>query len=253
MPVNGAAAGSRKTASRPGARRGRGAAGTNGGSRSEAGVHEQLLTAALKVFAAAGTRGATTRRIAQEAGVNEVTLFRHFGSKEALIRQAVSSTNNGVMLARLPDKPVDPEQELMAWSEVHYQFLFSIRSFIRIGMAEFLEHPEVTMAACQFPVRISNDLYAYLTRVRAAGLGGGAWNARAAASMLMGALFADAMQRDVMPARYPYSQRDAVKHYVSMFLCAIGVTHAAVAAPASGRRATKSSRRLPNAREPRHA
>ena len=73
-------------------------------------MHEQLLTAALKVFAAAGTRGATTRRIAQEAGVNEVTLFRHFGSKEALIKQAVSSTNDGVVLARLPEHPADPEQ-----------------------------------------------------------------------------------------------------------------------------------------------
>ena len=45
-------------------------------------VREQLLEAAVKVFAIAGFRGATTRRIAQEAGVNEVTLFRQFGSKE---------------------------------------------------------------------------------------------------------------------------------------------------------------------------
>ena len=52
-------------------------------------VREQLLEAAVKVFANAGFRGATTRRIAQEAGVNEVTLFRQFGSKEGLIVEAV--------------------------------------------------------------------------------------------------------------------------------------------------------------------
>jgi AcrR family transcriptional regulator len=224
--------------------------GNGAGGRVEAGVHEQLLTAALKVFAATGTRGATTRRIAQEAGVNEVTLFRHFGSKEALIRQAVSSTNEGVMLTRLPEHPADPEQELLTWARMHYQFLFSIRSFIRIGMAEFVEHPEVTRAACQFPVRIANDLHDYLTRLRAAGLAGGDWNARAAASMLMGALFADAMGRDVMPARYPYSQRDAVKHYVSMFLRAIGVTVAAPIRP-SRPRANNSGRRLSKTRETR--
>lgn len=239
MPVTGAVTGRRRA--------GNGAAG----GRAEAGVHEQLLTAALKVFAAAGTRGATTRRIAQEAGVNEVTLFRHFGSKEALIKQAVSSTNDGVMLVRLPEHPVDPQEELLAWSRMHYQFLFSIRSFIRIGMAEFVEHPEVTRAACQFPVRIANDLHDYLTRLRAEGLAGGDWNARAAASMLMGALFADAMGRDVMPARYPYSQRDAVKHYVSMFLRAIGVTTTAAPTRRSRPRANNSGRRLSKNRETR--
>jgi AcrR family transcriptional regulator len=222
--------------------------GNGAGGRVEAGVHEQLLTAALKVFAATGTRGATTRRIAQEAGVNEVTLFRHFGSKEALIRQAVSSTNEGVMLTRLPEHPADPEQELLTWARMHYQFLFSIRSFIRIGMAEFLEHPDVTMETCRFPVRIANDLHDYLTRLRAEGLAGGEWNARAAASMLMGALFADAMGRDVMPARYPYSQRDAVKHYVSMFLCAIGVNNAAPPARKSRPRDINSSSRLSKTR-----
>jgi AcrR family transcriptional regulator len=242
MPVTGSAAGRRRA--------------RNGSGRppADAGVHEQLLTAALKVFAAAGTRGATTRRIAQEAGVNEVTLFRHFGSKEALIRQAVSSTNEDVMLNRLPEHPVDPEQELLDWARMHYQFLFSIRSFIRIGMAEFVEHPEVTMAACRFPVRIANDLHDYLTRLRAEGLAGGDWNARAAASMLMGALFADAMGRDVMPARYPYSQRDAVKHYVSMFLCAIGVKNAAAPPARTSRpRVLKSGSRLSKARQTRHA
>lgn len=34
-------------------------------------------------------RGATTRRIAERAGVNEVTMFRRFGIKSALIRAAI--------------------------------------------------------------------------------------------------------------------------------------------------------------------
>ena len=37
-------------------------------------------------FARDGIRGATTREIARKAGVNEVTLFRHFKSKEQLLR-----------------------------------------------------------------------------------------------------------------------------------------------------------------------
>jgi AcrR family transcriptional regulator len=192
-------------------------------ARANGNVHEDLLNAALKVYATVGTRGATTRRIAQEAGVNEVTLFRHFGSKDALIRQAVSSTSEEVAVARLPQHPVDPERELTEWSQLHYQFLFSIRSFIRTGMAEFAEHPEVTRAACQLPLKISSELNGYLTRLRAEGLAEGTWSVPAATSMFMGAIFADAMQRDVMPARYPYSESEAVPHYVGLFLRAIGV------------------------------
>jgi AcrR family transcriptional regulator len=48
-------------------------------------TRERILTAAREVIARKGKRGATTREIADTAGVNEATLFRHFGNKEALI------------------------------------------------------------------------------------------------------------------------------------------------------------------------
>jgi hypothetical protein len=44
--------------------------------------------------------------------------------------------------------------------------------------------------------------------------------------MLMGTLFADALGRDCMPERYTYSERDGIRHYVSLFLRAIGVKSA---------------------------
>jgi AcrR family transcriptional regulator len=50
-----------------------------------------LLAAAARVFARDGLEGATTRAISREAGVNEVTLFRHFGTKEHLIEAVVGS------------------------------------------------------------------------------------------------------------------------------------------------------------------
>jgi AcrR family transcriptional regulator len=53
-------------------------------------VRDQLLEAAARLYAETGYRGTTTRRIALQAGVNEITLFRHFGSKEALMREAIA-------------------------------------------------------------------------------------------------------------------------------------------------------------------
>ena len=184
-------------------------------------VREQLLAAALKVYGTAGTRGATTRRIAQEAGVNEVTLFRHFGSKDALLRGAIEVSYERFVPIRLPDVPVDPEAELIAWCRVHHEFLVHIRSMLRISMAEFAEHPAYVEQACRLPVRVADELHAYLLRLRARGWTRGDWNARAATALLMGAVFADATQRDLMPARFPYSERDAIRHYVGLFLTAI--------------------------------
>ena len=54
-------------------------------------ARQLLLAAAARVFARDGLEGATTRAIAGAAGVNEVTLFRQFGSKEHLIAAVVGS------------------------------------------------------------------------------------------------------------------------------------------------------------------
>jgi AcrR family transcriptional regulator len=50
------------------------------------------LEAAARVFARDGLAGATTRAIARDAGVNEVTLFRLFKSKDRLLEAVVGQT-----------------------------------------------------------------------------------------------------------------------------------------------------------------
>lgn len=54
------------------------------GSSSEE-TRARILAAAKEVYELNGTRGTTTRLVAERAGVNEATLFRHFGSKQALL------------------------------------------------------------------------------------------------------------------------------------------------------------------------
>jgi AcrR family transcriptional regulator len=48
-------------------------------------TRQRILTSALDVFLEKGYAAATTRLIASRAGVNEVTLFRHFGNKQNLL------------------------------------------------------------------------------------------------------------------------------------------------------------------------
>lgn len=182
----------------------------------------QLLQAALKVYSTSGIRGATTKRIAQEAGVNEVTLFRHFGSKDALMQEALAWKAEHLLESTLPQTPADPEAELIAFCSGHYKALWESRELIRVCMGEFAEHPDATRLACKAPIRVAKDLESYLKRLKASGLASGDWSPEAASAMVMGTLFADVMGRECMPQRYGFSQRDAVRHYVTLFVRALG-------------------------------
>ena len=185
-------------------------------------VREALLEAALRTFSEAGLRGATTRRIAQAAGVNEVTLFRHFRSKDELIQAALDQFADRAAPQGLPETPVDPRTELVAWCRVVHRELHKRRSLIRKAMGEHEEHPGHCARGMQASVRLAHELTAYLLRLKQLGLASGDWDERAATNMLMGAIFTDAMGRDTMPERYPYTMRDAVERYVDLFLRAVG-------------------------------
>ena len=186
-------------------------------------IRDRILAAATRVYAETGFRGATTRRIAAEAGVNEITLFRHFGSKAALISEAVVAERGGVVVAALPETPVDPEAELLAWARGHLEVLRAKRALIRTCMGDFEEHPEM-LPPCGSPTaRAADALALYVGRLRAAGLARGDGDPRVAAALLIGALFADAMGRDIMSDLYRSSPEEAVREYVRLFLRGIGV------------------------------
>jgi AcrR family transcriptional regulator len=185
-------------------------------------VRERLLQAALAVFQQEGSRGATTRRIAREAGVNEITLFRHFGSKAALIHEALRAAADRVELARLPAEPVDPAAELTDWCRTHFANLLRSRAMIRTAMGEFERTPEVGACAAHGPAQFALELQGYLRALRERGMAAADLDPGVASTMLMGALFSDAMGRDVMPERYTYPAEEAPERFVALFLRAIG-------------------------------
>lgn len=51
-------------------------------------TEDRILNATIKILDREGWEGATTKRIAAEAGVNEVTLFRKFKTKQLLLEAA---------------------------------------------------------------------------------------------------------------------------------------------------------------------
>ena len=67
-------------------------------------TRDRILDSALFLFSEQGFKGATTKAIAAQAGVNESTLFRNFSSKENLFRTLVErETDLREALANLPE------------------------------------------------------------------------------------------------------------------------------------------------------
>lgn len=103
-----------------------------------------LLEATLKLISEKGYLGATTREIALEAGVTELTLFRNFGSKERLFEEMLKTYT---FLPKL--KELLPElQELsyeMALEMIATRFLLTLKerkAMIRIMFSEVTSYPD---------------------------------------------------------------------------------------------------------------
>jgi AcrR family transcriptional regulator len=101
-----------------------------------------LLRAGLELLAERGYKGATTREIARQAGVSEVTLFRHYKSKGELLREAVGRISP-------PVEQVIPEQtDALEAAFLHlvrglYSLIEANQGFMIRLLPELMRHPEL--------------------------------------------------------------------------------------------------------------
>jgi AcrR family transcriptional regulator len=202
----------------------------------------RILDAAARVYAELGFRGATTRRIADVAGVNEVTIFRIFGSKAKLMAEAVSPRPEPDAFARLPNAPVDPEAELSAWVVGQLEFLRGRRNLIRRTMSDLEKGPAFSQCAGDGAQYALAELRRYLASLTSAGLITADRDLAAAPAMLMGAIFADAMVRELTPDVFPRPMSAAPRAYARLFLRAIGLRE-------RGKRNALPGRKAPAARQ----
>jgi AcrR family transcriptional regulator len=100
-----------------------------------------LLDAARDAFAARGFRGTSTRDIAERAGVTEVMIFRHFGSKANLFQEAVVTPFASFMDSYIADYrsrehgKLTPEQEGRSLYTGLFDVLYSERAVLLALMA----------------------------------------------------------------------------------------------------------------------
>jgi AcrR family transcriptional regulator len=99
-------------------------------------TRKKIMAVALKLFSKEGYVKATTKQIAEEADVNEITLFRHFGNKENLFHETleyyVEEMHLESEIGRLAGQ--DFEKSMCEIAEDYLEFCKRNKNFYQIQM-----------------------------------------------------------------------------------------------------------------------
>ncbi len=134
-------------------------------------TNTRILDAALDLFYQRGYDGTTTRAIAEGAGVNEVTLFRNFGSKENIFMAVVKrETEIATELESFDLHPTgDVEDDLAKAGERMHHEMISRAKLIKIMMVEASKDPEVWGRVSQAPYQVLAKYTEYFQEAKRAG------------------------------------------------------------------------------------
>lgn len=126
----------------------------------------RIMQAATQLFAETGYAGTTTRAIAELAGVNELTLFRHFGSKENLVR-AVVDEFGGLAIAEDLESRLsgDYVQDLTLIGNELVAVLTERNHIVRMAICEAGRFPDFRQSIAENPRQIQHFLTEYFTQL----------------------------------------------------------------------------------------
>jgi AcrR family transcriptional regulator len=114
----------------------------------------RILAATRELYATKGSRGTTTREVADRAGVNEATVFRHFGTKLLLIAAMLdhyAGVTNFPEIVERTRSLATIEEQLCVLGFAAVDALRRKEDLIRMSMAEEISNPEGHSCAWRAP------------------------------------------------------------------------------------------------------
>ncbi|WP_083676225.1 TetR/AcrR family transcriptional regulator [Paenibacillus sp. FSL H8-0548] len=133
---------------------------------------EKILLAAISLMAEKGYDSTTTKEIALAAGVNEVTIFRHFGTKEKLLEAAFKRFHYGNEMTKLFNEGLkgNLHEDLLTLSRTYHNIMNRNRKLISISLKGSSILPDsVLQEASNNPKHLKNLLTEYLTTMSSQG------------------------------------------------------------------------------------
>jgi AcrR family transcriptional regulator len=184
------------------------------------------LKAAIAVFSAEGILGATTREIARMAEVSEVTLFRHFRSKEQLLG-AVSehiTALNSKALADQVEWTQNLQQDLLYYACLYDNMLEEHEALVRMFIGEAHRHPNKSLQVLQqYFLPLREKLVAYLQHSVEQGRVCPEVDLLLAVDQFTGMLLSGMLRRHVIPVERGYSRAQYVEECVDLFVRGISL------------------------------
>ncbi len=130
-------------------------------SKSEE-THERICEAASRLFAEKGYAETTTRAIADAAGINEVTLFRHFGSKENLMKTIMEQHGGAAIATNLETRlSGDYEKDLFLIGHAMMKVMTDRSDSMRMAICEAGNFPELQQVVAENPRQLRQMLARY--------------------------------------------------------------------------------------------
>ncbi|MFO0754569.1 MAG: TetR/AcrR family transcriptional regulator [Thermodesulfovibrionales bacterium] len=184
-------------------------------------TRERILETALRLFSKEGFLGATTREIAREAGIAEVTLFRHFSSKERLFEEVVNTFSFlPALKGLLPEVKELPYQEALGVIAKRFLETLTLRKdLITIMQREMQRYPEkVREVYHAFIDEIFKIIASYFSEMQRKGQLRD-FDASFAARAFLGMFFAYFNAEELLQWKlYRHSDADAtIREYVDIF------------------------------------
>jgi len=128
-------------------------------------TRSRIMEAASQLFTEKGFAGTTTRAIAELAGVNEVTIFRHFGTKEKLA-MAIMDQFGGMAIAEDMEIRLsgDYVQDLTIIGHMMMNVMTERIDAIRMAICEAGNFPEFRQVVAENPRQLRRMLARYFER-----------------------------------------------------------------------------------------
>ncbi len=183
------------------------------------GTRQRILKTAARVFAENGYARATTRLLAKAAGVNEVTLFRHFENKHKLFAAVVEQFGGPAVTAAIEAQLTgDYRQDLMRIGQYFMALMMERRDIVRLALCEASHFPELADVLAQNPRVLRQTLAGYLQKQIDRGLVRPI-NVEAAAQAFWGMFFTYGLAHDIYADQIKgVRPEELVNHFVDLFV-----------------------------------
>ena len=128
---------------------------------------QKLMNAMIDLVYTKGYRAVTTKEVAQEAGVSEKTLFRHFPTKLALLEHACNQSYYAAEFQFLIEKTLvfDIEKDLTTILTKYHEIVNENRKIFIISLKEEEHLPELRRCILKHPQSLLKDLEHYLDKM----------------------------------------------------------------------------------------